>query len=84
MSNDWKNLRHKKIQITEKKEKDGGRLRALTLFPLFLFTFVRAGFEMGDAEAIILQTVNHVREESKKCGFTVLKHIGDGAFDEIY
>ncbi|XP_042870386.1 E3 SUMO-protein ligase NSE2-like [Penaeus japonicus] len=32
---------------------------------------------MGDAEAIILQTVNHVREESKKCGFTVLKHIGD-------
>ncbi|XP_047491925.1 E3 SUMO-protein ligase NSE2-like [Penaeus chinensis] len=32
---------------------------------------------MGDAEAIILQTVGQVREESKKCGFTVLNHIGD-------
>nr|XP_027232637.1 E3 SUMO-protein ligase NSE2-like [Penaeus vannamei] len=32
---------------------------------------------MGDAEAIILQTVGHVREESKKCGLTVLNHIGD-------
>ncbi|XP_037796306.1 uncharacterized protein LOC119591625 [Penaeus monodon] len=32
---------------------------------------------MGDVETIILQTVGHVREESKKCGFTVLNHIGD-------
>lgn len=39
---------------------------------------------MGDAEAIILQTVGHVREESKKCGLTVLNHIGDGTCDEVY
>lgn len=39
---------------------------------------------MGDVETIILQTVGHVREESKKCGFTVLNHIGDGTYDEVY